>query len=137
VAVTRAKYLMIVIGNPETLQKDRNWYQFVKYCYNNGACAGLPFKMKDFVETPAELDNLNERISKLQINPFESSASFNESNFRRQNDYLYTADRPRINESVNNTGSRFGNTNDNSWFSIEDMFGLVLAAGIAIRHFFF
>ncbi len=48
VAVTRAKFLMIVIGNPETLQKDRNWYQFVKYCHENGACKGDPFKMKEF-----------------------------------------------------------------------------------------
>jgi helicase MOV-10 len=69
VAVTRAKYLMIVIGNPETLQKDRNWYQFVKYCYDNRACKGSPFKMKGFVEKPAQDDaDWSEEITKLEIN---------------------------------------------------------------------
>jgi helicase MOV-10 len=69
VAVTRAKFLMIVIGNPETLQKDRNWYQFVKYCHENGACKGLPFKMKEFVEKPAqeEVTDLGEELLKLEI----------------------------------------------------------------------
>jgi hypothetical protein len=60
---------MIVIGNPETLQKDRNWFEFVKYCHENGACAGDPFKMKEFVETAAqdEVTELSEELQGLEI----------------------------------------------------------------------
>ncbi len=62
-------FLMIVNGNPETLQKDRNWFEFVKYCHENGACAGDPFKMKKFVEKPDqdEVTELSEELQDLEI----------------------------------------------------------------------
>lgn len=35
--VTRAQYLLIIVGDPHTLSTNRNWYEFIKYCYKNGA----------------------------------------------------------------------------------------------------
>ncbi|XP_041801095.1 putative helicase mov-10-B.1 [Chelmon rostratus] len=36
VAVTRAKALLIVVGNPSALAKDDTWSEFIKYCKDNG-----------------------------------------------------------------------------------------------------
>jgi superfamily I DNA and/or RNA helicase len=38
VSLTRAKALMIIVGNPDTLRNDRNWYDLLKYCHDNGGC---------------------------------------------------------------------------------------------------
>jgi helicase MOV-10 len=37
VAMTRAKCLLITVGNPETLSKDSNWTKLVEFCDENGA----------------------------------------------------------------------------------------------------
>jgi helicase MOV-10 len=48
VAVTRAKALLIVIGNPEVLAMDKqNWLPFLDYCRVNGAWAGQPWDIED------------------------------------------------------------------------------------------
>ncbi|XP_055599080.1 putative helicase MOV-10 [Uranotaenia lowii] len=47
VALTRAKALLIVIGNPETLQQDVNWYEFIRYCHKQGAIRGVKFNFTD------------------------------------------------------------------------------------------
>lgn len=39
VALTRARSLMIVVGNPSTLEQDPTWKQFIEYCRENGAIA--------------------------------------------------------------------------------------------------
>lgn len=36
VMATRAQYLLVIIGDPHTLNKDPNWSAFIKYCYENG-----------------------------------------------------------------------------------------------------
>ena len=46
VAVTRAKALLIVIGDPVVLQVDKCWRSFITWCYNNGACAGNKFLLR-------------------------------------------------------------------------------------------
>jgi hypothetical protein len=38
VIITRAKVLMIIIGNPKTLQHDRYWFDLLKFCQDNGGC---------------------------------------------------------------------------------------------------
>ncbi|XP_012151887.1 putative helicase mov-10-B.1 [Megachile rotundata] len=39
VALTRAKSLLIIIGNPATLCKDKNWNVLWQYCKKNNACS--------------------------------------------------------------------------------------------------
>lgn len=52
VALTRAKALLIVIGNPETLSKSSFWRKFIKQCYRNNAVAG---------KIPSWIHNKNEK----------------------------------------------------------------------------
>jgi helicase MOV-10 len=42
VAMTRAKALLIVIGNTKLLYVDPNWKRFIDYCAENGALTGTP-----------------------------------------------------------------------------------------------
>uniref|UniRef100_A0A1B6GSP2 RNA helicase n=1 Tax=Cuerna arida TaxID=1464854 RepID=A0A1B6GSP2_9HEMI len=53
VSVTRAKALLIVVGNPKILRHDKQWYQLLNYCRQNGAVAGIPFPAE---EPPPQLD---------------------------------------------------------------------------------
>jgi hypothetical protein len=55
VTVTRAKALMIIIGDPYTLQTDPNWYDLLKYCSDNNGC------VTNF--------HLGERPESHQVNP--------------------------------------------------------------------
>lgn len=43
VVLTRAKALLIVIGNAKVLKTDSNWSKFIKYCSENNAVAGKSF----------------------------------------------------------------------------------------------
>jgi len=42
--LTRAKSLEIVVGNPETLNRDPFWRKFIEYCVWNGALINEPQK---------------------------------------------------------------------------------------------
>ncbi|PNJ46307.1 MOV10 isoform 10 [Pongo abelii] len=62
VAVTRAKALLIIVGNPLLLGHDPDWKVFLEFCKENGGYTGCPF--------PAKLDlqqgqNLLQGLSKL------------------------------------------------------------------------
>lgn len=37
VLLTRAKALLIIIGNPKTLSKDKYWSKVIQYCRNNSS----------------------------------------------------------------------------------------------------
>lgn len=45
VAITRAKSLLIVVGNPEILEYDVHWRAFIEYCVVNKACTGDMFDL--------------------------------------------------------------------------------------------
>lgn len=45
VAITRARGLMIIVGNPDTLQKDVYWYSLLKLCVDYGSYKGENFKL--------------------------------------------------------------------------------------------
>ncbi|XP_006895773.1 PREDICTED: putative helicase MOV-10 isoform X2 [Elephantulus edwardii] len=68
VAVTRAKALLIIVGNPLLLGHDPDWKTFLEFCKQNGGYTGCPF--------PAKLDlqegqNLLKGLSKLSISTSE------------------------------------------------------------------
>ncbi|ONK60474.1 uncharacterized protein A4U43_C08F18870 [Asparagus officinalis] len=42
VAVTRAKSLLIIIGNPHIISKDPYWDKLLRYCADNGSYSGCP-----------------------------------------------------------------------------------------------
>lgn len=42
VAITRAKSLLIIIGNPHIITKDPNWDKLLRYCADNGSYQGCP-----------------------------------------------------------------------------------------------
>uniref|UniRef100_A0A7N8XQX8 RNA helicase n=1 Tax=Mastacembelus armatus TaxID=205130 RepID=A0A7N8XQX8_9TELE len=44
VAMTRAKSLLIVVGNPVILNKDPTWEKFINYCVNERGYTGFDFK---------------------------------------------------------------------------------------------
>ncbi|KAF5285039.1 hypothetical protein FQR65_LT02351 [Abscondita terminalis] len=44
VAITRAKALLIVIGNPNLLHYDEYWRKFIQYCVDNNSFVGSPFQ---------------------------------------------------------------------------------------------
>lgn len=45
VAITRARAMMIIVGNPDTLQLDLHWYSLLKYCVDNNAFKGSDFTL--------------------------------------------------------------------------------------------
>ena len=47
VALTRAKGILVVIGNPRALQVDPHWYHFIKFCREHDACRGIDFVLQD------------------------------------------------------------------------------------------
>ncbi|NXL30886.1 SDE3 helicase, partial [Glaucidium brasilianum] len=50
VAITRAKALLIVVGNPVVLSEDQHWQRFLRYCREEGGYTGYPYED----ESPAE-----------------------------------------------------------------------------------
>uniref|UniRef100_A0A0D9VPT7 RNA helicase n=1 Tax=Leersia perrieri TaxID=77586 RepID=A0A0D9VPT7_9ORYZ len=42
VAITRAKSLLIIVGNPHIITKDRHWDRLLRYCADNGSYQGCP-----------------------------------------------------------------------------------------------
>ncbi|NXA75521.1 SDE3 helicase, partial [Thryothorus ludovicianus] len=63
VAITRAKALLIVVGNPIVLSKDHHWHRFLRYCKEEGGYTGYPFE----VESTAE-DRITTDLHSLQLN---------------------------------------------------------------------
>lgn len=42
VAITRAKSLLIIVGNPHIINKDPHWDKLLRYCVENGSYQGCP-----------------------------------------------------------------------------------------------
>ncbi|XP_058835561.1 putative helicase MOV-10 [Topomyia yanbarensis] len=66
VALTRAKALMIVIGNPETLQQDPNWYEFIRYCYHQNAIRGVKFELDEERHAVCEVAAKDDYLVQIQ-----------------------------------------------------------------------
>ncbi|XP_067913601.1 putative helicase MOV-10 isoform X1 [Heterodontus francisci] len=61
VALTRAKALLIVVGNPIILSKDPNWNRFLSYCVSHQGYAGYEYESDDL-----EMD-LVDRLDQLSL----------------------------------------------------------------------
>lgn len=68
VAMTRAKALLIVIGNPETLGKNHFWREFIKMCCLNKAVVGkVPaWLWREGVKTPSFADDDDDEVIRLE-----------------------------------------------------------------------
>ncbi|NXD77706.1 SDE3 helicase, partial [Halcyon senegalensis] len=62
VAITRAKALLIVVGNPAVLSKDHHWQRFLSYCRKEGGYTGYPYED----ESPSE-DGLAADLCALRL----------------------------------------------------------------------
>uniref|UniRef100_A0A674K4E4 RNA helicase n=1 Tax=Terrapene triunguis TaxID=2587831 RepID=A0A674K4E4_9SAUR len=62
VAITRAKALLIIVGNPTVLSKDPHWNTFLRYCTAKGGYTGYPY-----AEESPEEDALLEELSSLRL----------------------------------------------------------------------
>ncbi|RVE65644.1 hypothetical protein OJAV_G00118460 [Oryzias javanicus] len=59
VALTRARSLLIVVGDPRLLVTDKSWNKFIHYCLKEGAYRGFPlFNMTEDTPTPADTQAL-------------------------------------------------------------------------------
>jgi len=58
VAITRAKSLMIVVGNPKILGQDSSWRQLIVYCQENHGYKGVQY-------TPVQTDRLTDLEQKM------------------------------------------------------------------------
>uniref|UniRef100_A0A096M4W4 RNA helicase n=1 Tax=Poecilia formosa TaxID=48698 RepID=A0A096M4W4_POEFO len=58
VAVTRAKALLIVVGNPLMLSADPNWASFIEYCKEEGGYSGFSHAEEDEEMIVAKLSEL-------------------------------------------------------------------------------
>lgn len=67
VALTRAKALMIIIGNPEVIGLNKYWRQLWDYCRENGSC--IPFN-----RCPLSSYNISRLISNKRIDPKDYNA---------------------------------------------------------------
>lgn len=62
VAITRAKALMVIVGNPYTLSEDACWNSILEFCISKGAYRGVPYK-----PTSRTLGSLDQAMSKLTL----------------------------------------------------------------------
>lgn len=77
VAITRAKNLLIVVGNPAILQIDHKWHYLLQYCIKNKSYRGVKFFL-DPLENKVEIEL--ERLS-ISDSSVKSSELFKTGNF--------------------------------------------------------
>jgi hypothetical protein len=58
VAITRAKAVLIVIGNPHVMHHDPHWSTFIKYCLELGSYTGCNLPVDLDLEAKTYLNNL-------------------------------------------------------------------------------
>ncbi|XP_014214561.1 putative helicase mov-10-B.1 [Copidosoma floridanum] len=69
VALTRAKALLIVIGDPNILKVDSHWRYFLKFCQSNGACKGIKFLIQESLhELSYEIKYRNKKQEQVPFN---------------------------------------------------------------------
>ncbi|KAJ6657968.1 hypothetical protein lerEdw1_001758 [Lerista edwardsae] len=80
VAVTRAKALLIIVGNPTTLRRDKYWGEFLKYCRKKGGYRGYQYEENESEEDEA----LAAGLHSLNLNGQPAGSSLRESHIQQQ-----------------------------------------------------
>lgn len=88
VVLTRAKCLLIIVGNPETLQKDQNWNSFIHFCKDNNACVGERFRVKRMTDHEEKLVCLLTKTLNVAENPADQVEEVNAIVKRDRDDEL-------------------------------------------------
>lgn len=44
--ITRAQYLLIIVGDPHTLNTSPHWHELIQYCYTNGGLIQSDFNFQ-------------------------------------------------------------------------------------------
>ena len=74
VAVTRAQALLIVIGNPFTLENDPNWKSMIDFCVDGGGYTGVDYvKMEERNEAGAAVEEIVEGMQAVALDQEEAS----------------------------------------------------------------
>ncbi|XP_030077500.1 helicase MOV-10, partial [Microcaecilia unicolor] len=79
VAATRAKALLIVVGNPIILSRDVNWYKFLGYCRQEGGYTGYPYEEENMEE-----EELIVQLGSLQLSIEPAGNPSGESEVQQQ-----------------------------------------------------
>lgn len=64
-AVTRAKSLLIIVGNPHVLQYDNYWRELLVFCQQRGGYKGTNFVLDLAAAAGEPIANVNERLDEL------------------------------------------------------------------------
>lgn len=67
-AVTRAKALLIIVGNPHVLGLDPLWRGFLNYIHANGGWTGSPGIPWDPQQEQVDMDELTRRVQESSMN---------------------------------------------------------------------
>uniref|UniRef100_A0A8C1D6B3 RNA helicase n=1 Tax=Cyprinus carpio carpio TaxID=630221 RepID=A0A8C1D6B3_CYPCA len=71
VALTRAKALFIMVGNPTILRTDESWGRFIDFCFEQGGYTGISFTSVEGIE------EVEKRLLALNIQDERSETGFN------------------------------------------------------------
>jgi hypothetical protein len=70
VSITRAQALLILIGNPDTLKNDPNWYDLLRYICNNGGCSEpINLGNRPVPRLSTSMENLMDEFNSVAIKP--------------------------------------------------------------------
>merc|ERR1719510_1334255 len=66
VAITRAKALLIVVGNPNLLSLDSYWREFIRYTIENGGYTGVRFNLPPEISSGVQKGRGRDCVDQLQ-----------------------------------------------------------------------
>lgn len=73
VAITRARSLLIIIGNPHIITKDPYWEKLLRHCVDNGSYQGCPLPLLERQDFPDDIGRPNSQGTEWGEDPLESS----------------------------------------------------------------
>ncbi|XP_065080327.1 putative helicase MOV-10 [Ochlerotatus camptorhynchus] len=106
VTLTRARSLMIVVGNPETLGQDPTWKQFIEFCRQNGAIAQPKGPKSSKTPNTKKTTQLEEQSDKAIISKASKPLNRNGNQRQKSKPAPIIPLRPRVSEGVSWSDNR-------------------------------